>query len=83
MDNDIILLVVTYYIISVICIIIVLNLIQYFNKKRYKTDIEKLDIEKNGIIDAPIMTELSKVEGYKSKGIKDKYKLWKEEWKDK
>ena len=79
MDNDIILLVVTYYIISVICIIIVLNLIQYFNKKRYKTDIEKLDIEKNGIIDAPIMTELSKVEGYKSKGIKDKYKLWKEE----
>ncbi len=79
MDNDIILLAITYYIISVICIIIVLNLIQYFNKKRYKTDIQKLDVEKNGIIDAPIMTELSKVENYKSKGIKEKYKVWKKE----
>lgn len=82
MNNDIILLILTYYFIGVACIIITLNLIQYFNKKKYKNEIETLDIEKNQIIDAPIMTELSKVETLKAKSIKDKYKLWKKEIED-
>ena len=73
MANKVMLLVITYYIISVVSIIAVLNLIQYLSKKRYKTEIQNLDIEKNEIIDAPIMTELSKVETLtKTKTIKDK-----------
>jgi len=79
MMNDIILIVVTYYIIFVIGIIIILNLIQYFSKMKYKNEIQNLDIEKNQIIDAPIMTELSKVENLKTKAIKDKYVVWKRE----
>ena len=80
MANKVMLLVITYYIIAVVSIIAVLNLIQYLSKRRYKTEIQNLDIEKNEIIDAPIMTELSKVETLtKTKTIKDKYNIWKKE----
>ena len=83
MDNEIILTVITYYIIAVISIIAVLNMIEYFSKKKYKSEIQNLDVEKNQIIDAPIMTELSKVESLtKTKSIKDKYSLWKKEIDD-
>ena len=70
--NDIILLIVTYYILAILLIILVLNLIQYASKKKYKGELDNLDVEKNEIIDAPIMTELSKVESLtKTKSIKD------------
>ena len=83
MDNEIILTVITYYIIAIISIAIVLNMIEYFSKKKYKSEIQNLDIEKNQIIDAPILTELSKVESLtKTKSIKDKYSLWKKEIDD-
>ena len=83
MDNEILLTVITYYFIAIISIAIVLNMIEYFSKKKYKSEIQKLDIEKNQIIDAPIMTELSKVESLtKTKSIKDKYSLWKKEIDD-
>mgnify|MGYP003300315057 CR=1 FL=1 len=80
MDNEIILLLITYYFVAIISLIIVLNMIQYFSKKKYKSEIQNLDVEKNQIIDAPIMTELSKVESLtKTKSIKDKYSVWKKE----
>ncbi|MBQ6282658.1 MAG: septation ring formation regulator EzrA [Bacilli bacterium] len=79
MEDNIILLMITYYFIGVACIIIALNLIQYFNKKKYKSEMQELDVEKNQILDAPILSELSKVETLKTKSIKDKYKLWKKE----
>lgn len=83
MDNEILLTVITYYFIAIISIAIVLNMIEYFSKKKYKSEIQNLDIEKNQIIDAPIMTELSKVESLtKTKSIKDKYSLWKKEIDD-
>ena len=81
--NDIILLIVTYYILAILLIILVLNLIQYASKKKYKGELDNLDVEKNEIIDAPIMTELSKVESLtKTKSIKEKYILWKKEIDD-
>jgi len=80
MASKAMLLAITYYIIAVISITLVLNLIQYLSKRRYKSEIQNLDIEKNQIIDAPIMTELSKVETLtKTKTIKDKYNIWKKE----
>lgn len=83
MDNEIILTVITYYFIAIISIAIVLNMVEYFSKKKYKSEIQNLDIEKNQIIDAPIMTELSKAEALtKTKSIKDKYNLWKKEIDD-
>lgn len=80
MDDKLILLLVTYYFIAVISIIVVLNLIDYLSKRKYKNEIHNLDIEKNQMIDAPIMSELSKVETLiKQDSIKDKYDIWKKE----
>lgn len=79
MENDILLFIITCYLIGIALIIVVLNLIQYFSNKKYKSEIENLGIEKNEIIDAPIITELSKVETFKTKNIKDKYEIWKKE----
>lgn len=78
--DDIVLMMIMYYIFTVALIIAVLNIIQYISKKKYKHEIEYLDIEKNEIIDAPIMTELSKVETLtKINSIKEKYIVWKKE----
>ena len=80
MANDIVLLCITYYIIAVVSIIVVLNLIEYFSKKKYKSEIQNMDVEKNQIIDTGIMTELSKVESLtKTKSIREKYNLWQKE----
>ncbi len=78
--NELVLDIVTYYIFAVLLIVTALNIIQYMSKKSYKHDIEKLDIEKNQVIDAPIMTELSKVENLTKKdSIKEKYEIWNKE----
>ena len=78
--NNIILILVMYYIFAVILITATLNIIEYSSKKRYKHEVENLDIEKNQVIDAPIMTELSKVENLtKVKSIDEKYNVWKNE----
>ena len=34
--NELLLIIITYYIIAILCIIIVLNLIQYYTKNKYK-----------------------------------------------
>lgn len=57
-----ILLGVTYYIISVIIIILVLNKINKREKKKYQDEILDLEVDKNQIISADIMSELQKVE---------------------
>ena len=71
--NELVLMIITYYIIAILCIVIVLNLIQYYTKNKYKKEVSNYDIEKNELIDAPIMTELKKVEELsRNKAIKDK-----------
>ena len=78
--NNIILILVMYYIFAVILITATLNIIEYSSKKRYKREVENLDIKKKQVIDAPIMTELSKVENLtKVKSIDEKYNVWKNE----
>lgn len=78
--NDIVLMMIAYYLFTVILIIAVLNIIEYLSRKKYKHEVEILDIERNEVIDAPIMTELSKVETLtKNDSIKNKYILWKTE----
>ncbi len=81
--NDIIIDMVGYYIFAVLLIIAVLNIIQYANKRKYKKEIEKFDVEKNQVIDAPIMRELCKVESLTTNdAIKEKHILWKKEIED-
>ena len=37
--NELVLMIITYYIIAILCIIIVLNLIQYYTKNKYKKEV--------------------------------------------
>lgn len=57
-----ILLGVTYYIFSIIIIVLVLNKINGNSKKKYQETINNLERDKNLIISAGILTELNKVE---------------------
>ncbi len=76
MDN-IVLEIVTYYIIAVLFIIIILSLMQSVRKQKLKKELCDLERQKNQIIDAPIMSELTKVEALaKNEKIKAKYDIW-------
>lgn len=78
--NDIIIKVSSYYMFAVLLIAVVLNIIQYANRRRYKKELERFDVEKNQMIDSSIMTELTKIENLVSNAsIKDKYDVWKRE----
>ena len=59
-----ILLGVTYYIVSVLIIIIVLNKINKKEKNKYKQEIEELERDKNQIISSDIMSSLQTVEEF-------------------
>lgn len=59
-----ILLGVTYYIVSVLIIIIVLNKINKKEKNKYKQEIEELERNKNQIISSDIMSSLQTVEEF-------------------
>ncbi len=53
---------ITYYIVSVVLIILVLNFINKKERQKYKKEIENLEREKNLIISASILSELNRVE---------------------
>ena len=53
---------VTYYIASVIIIIVVLSLINRHEKNKYQNEINTLERDKNLVIGASILSELNKVE---------------------
>ncbi len=59
-----VLLGVTYYIVSVLIIIIVLNKINKKEKNKYKQEIEELERNKNQIISSDIMSSLQTVEEF-------------------
>ncbi len=60
--EEIVLFIVTIYVIAIVLIIAVLFSIRYFNSKKHKKEILSLDKQKNIVIDPTIMTELSKAE---------------------
>lgn len=67
----------TLYIIAIFLIIVVLSLLQYFTKKRHKKELERLEKEKNVVIDPVIMTELSKAESLiRNEKLKEKCVNW-------
>lgn len=78
--NEITLELIGYYAFAIVLIVTVLSVIQYISRLRFKKELERLDVEKNQVIDGNIMTELSKVESLISNGaIKEKYIIWKKE----
>jgi len=57
-----ILLGISYYIVTMVIIVVTLNIINKKEKKKYATEIKELERDKNLIISASILAELNKVE---------------------
>lgn len=82
MDN-LVLVIVTTFVVTVVLIVLVLNLIQNKKTRDLKKLLEKLDIEKNKIASTPIVSELSKIESYlKNEKLEVMYNEWKERLDD-
>ena len=74
---------VTFYIISIIILIIVLNIISNKEKKRYRTEITMLEREKNLIISSSMLSELNKVDALVNNSkLQEKVDEWKERFSD-
>ena len=83
MDSNLILIMITLFIFAVVAIVIVLNLIQNKKHKKFKSELDSLEYEKNTIDSYPIVPELSKVESYlNNEKLKMLYKDWKERLED-
>ena len=75
--NSKLLLPMIFFLLAFILIIIGLVVYQGNKKKKFKHEIEDLDIEKNKLISVPILTELSKVrELVKTDDLKNKLNEW-------
>lgn len=78
MDTTI-LIMATFFVIAAIVISIVLFLLQSRKNKKIKTQLDKLEIEKNKIDSTPIIPELSKIESYlKNEKLEAMYNNWKD-----
>lgn len=76
--NGIYLLVATCVILSIIVIAFALSWIQKKRVAKLKLEIAELDKEKNLIVSAPVMSELSKIESIlKNEKLEEKYHEWK------
>lgn len=76
MDN-IIFLAVSTCVVSLILIVVTFSIIKKNQTKRYKKEIEYLDIEKNKLIGVPILSEMSKVKDLvKTDNLKIKLDDW-------
>lgn len=79
MSNTIKLLCLTYVILAISVIIVAYFIIKNHNKKKYRKILDTLEREKNLIINANILSELSKVENMiNSKEIENQYNDWKQ-----
>ena len=77
--ENVVLLSVTITIIAIIATILVLYFIQNHKNKKYKEQIDKLEIEKNKLDSSPVIPELSKIESYlNNEKLEKMYDNWKE-----
>jgi septation ring formation regulator len=75
--NSVTLQTITYFLIVITFISATLGIIQYIRNSRLKKIIDELELEKNKVISAPIITELSKVEVLgKNNAIENRVKKW-------
>lgn len=74
---------ISMYVLAAVSIIIVLNIMQSFNNKKIKKELEQLEIQKNQIDSTPITPELSKIESYlKNDKLEVMYSGWKTRLED-
>lgn len=77
MDNGVLLIIITFFIVAVILIAIVLHMIQKSKVNKIQQQIDDLDKKKNIILSTPVPSELSKVEAIiKNEKMEERYKNW-------
>ncbi len=80
---DLMLIIVGLYIVVVIIIVVVLNLLQNNRNKKYKTVLDKLEVEKNIIDSTPISSEISKIKTFlKNDKLDANLNNWEDRFKD-
>ncbi|MBE6159729.1 MAG: hypothetical protein E7157_01630 [Lactobacillales bacterium] len=76
--GKVILLTISLFFISTTLIVLVLYFIQKHKNKKYKEQIDKLEIEKNKLDSSPVIPELSKIESYlNNEKLEAMYNNWK------
>ena len=81
-DKTYIILGIVYLILAIILVVVVLVLINKHNKKKLQGILTNLELDKNLIISANILTELNKVGSLiNNKNLEIKYNNWKERYK--
>ena len=82
-SNTILLIMISTFFISILCVVVTLNLIQRKKDHQIKEIIDNLEVEKNKINSTPIAPELSKVETFlKNDKLEEMYNDWKERLDD-
>ena len=77
--NTFVLIIVSLFVLAAVIITLVLFFMQSAKNKKYKAELEKLEIEKNKISSTPIIPELSKIESYlNSEKLEVMYNNWKD-----
>ena len=71
--DSVLLVTIAAFLLSIILIIITIFIIKNSQNRKYKREIENLDIEKNNLLGVPVLSEISKVkELVKTDNLKDK-----------
>lgn len=75
--DSVILVTLAVLILAIILIIITIAIIKSNQSKKYKKEVERLDIEKNNLLSVPVLSEISKVkELVKTDNLKEKMEDW-------
>ena len=75
--NSVLLITISAFILAVILIIVTIVIIKGNQNKKYKKEIEELDIRKNNLIGVPVLSEITKVkELIKTDNLKEKLDDW-------
>lgn len=75
--DSVLLVTIAVFIAAIILVVVTVAIIKSNQNKKYKKEIEKLDIEKNNLLSVPVLSEMSKVkELIKTDNLKDKLNDW-------
>lgn len=75
--NSVLLITISAFMLAVILIIVTIVIIKRNQNKKYKKEIEELDIRKNNLIGVPVLSEITKVkELIKTDNLKNKLDDW-------
>lgn len=75
--DSVLLIIISAFVLAVILIIITIVVIKNSQSKKYKKEIEELDLEKNSLLGVPVLSEITKVrELIKTDNLREKLDDW-------